>query len=390
MDTSLEQSLVPLGIVLFFGLFIPQLLYRLRLPSTTSLILAGAIMGPYGMNYLEVDKTLKLLAFMGAAFHMLLAGFESEKLHLGKDGKRLWLLFVVNGLIPGVSGTLLVNYFGYNWPTSALMGAIFLSSSIMLTFSYTRHLRIVGTRLGNTLRSLVVIEDLVSTLVIFLVFQSVAPSGRFPLPVHLGLLLCSIILLRMFLPEVVTFFFQMLEAHEDNKEGKLRLLLALLIGTIIAYSAAGVHAVVGAFLVGFSLAGVPHVEPVREKLRVLGNGIFVPVFLFVMGTELNFKTIMELPETGWMILIIALSAIFIKLMSGFIGGILLGFGKIDSMNLGLSTSAKLTVSLSAVFAAYESRLVDERLFTAAVLITLLSSLAVPVALNGLKYLRKGT
>jgi Kef-type K+ transport system membrane component KefB len=172
------------------------------------MILAGAIVGPHGFAYIEPDSTLKIFAFMGATFHMLLAGFESEKLNIEDIHSKVWPLFIINGLLPGALGVWLLRSYNASWPAAFLVGAVFLSSSIMLTFSYTRHLGIVKTPLGRSLRSLVVIEDLASTLVVFLVFQGVAEPGRFPLPILLGLLLCSVILLRMFLPELVLFAFR--------------------------------------------------------------------------------------------------------------------------------------------------------------------------------------
>jgi Kef-type K+ transport system membrane component KefB len=310
---SIENSLFPLGLVLFFGLFVPQLLNRLRLPATTSMILAGAIVGPHGFAYIEPDSTLKIFAFMGATFHMLLAGFESEKLNIEDIHSKVWPLFIINGLLPGALGVWLLRSYNASWPAAFLVGAVFLSSSIMLTFSYTRHLGIVKTPLGRSLRSLVVIEDLASTLVVFLVFQGVAEPGRFPLPILLGLLLCSVILLRMFLPELVLFAFRKLDEQGNRKEEKLRVLLAVLIGVIAFYSATGVHAVVAAFLVGFSLAGLPEVEPAQEKLRTLGYGIFVPVFLFVIGTELNFKELVALPDASGVVVVVSLSAIALKI-----------------------------------------------------------------------------
>jgi Kef-type K+ transport system membrane component KefB len=142
------------------------------------------------------------------------------------------------------------------------------------------------TEAGRLLKGVVVIEDLGASMLAFLLFQSLRPHHRFPLPVLAGLLLSSVMMLRMFPPEIVAFFFRRLEERgEEEYEARLRLIVALLLLVIFGYSTLDVQPVIGAFLVGLALAEIPEAPQLRSRLESLGYGLFIPVFLFVIAIE---------------------------------------------------------------------------------------------------------
>jgi len=209
--TPPAHFLALLGLVLFFGLLLPQLLRPLHLPFATSLILVGSVMGPHGLGYVEPDASLVLFGFLGATFQMLLAGTEARSLGVGPRDSAIYRLLLTNGALPAVVGIVIARSFGYDWTESSFVGIVFLSSSIMLNFGMVSALGSEYTRVGHLVKSLVVVEDLGASILAFLLFQTLQPHQRFPLPILAGLLLASVVLLRMFLPEVVAFFFRRFE-----------------------------------------------------------------------------------------------------------------------------------------------------------------------------------
>lgn len=53
-----ENTLLVLLLVLGIGLLIPEVFKKFRVPLITLIILAGAITGPYGLNYVQMDDTI--------------------------------------------------------------------------------------------------------------------------------------------------------------------------------------------------------------------------------------------------------------------------------------------------------------------------------------------
>lgn len=374
-----SNTLLVLAVILFFGLIIPQFFKRLHLPFTTSLIILGAIMGPYGMEYVEVDNTMKVFGFLGATFFMLLAGFETETLHIRESGHKAFTQGFWGAVIPFLTGIGITKGFGYDWPTSVFIGILFLSSSILLAFSQVKNLGIKGTPLGNRIESTVVIHDLASALLIFLVFKYVDPHHRFPLPILLGLLISSVVILRMFVPEIIRYFFQMFEEAQDEYESKTRLLLALLFLIILIYSALDVEPIIAAFLVGFILSEIPETKAANEKIGSLGYVFFIPIYLFIIGLDYDWSLIFQFDITNYLILSIAAGAFISKFTGGFLDGKMGKHSRKESILIGLLGCNKLTITISGAFIGLQLNIIDQNLYTAIITVSLLSLVLVPLS-----------
>jgi Kef-type K+ transport system membrane component KefB len=64
--------------VAFAAPFLLGLTPRLRLPSVVFEIVAGIIIGPSVLGWVEVDETISVLALMGLAILLFLAGLEID------------------------------------------------------------------------------------------------------------------------------------------------------------------------------------------------------------------------------------------------------------------------------------------------------------------------
>lgn len=376
-----EQSLTILAAVLFIGLLVPSLFERFRVPFVSSLVLVGAVLGPHGADLVRPDETLTLFAFLGAAFQMLLAGFEAGELDLRPDRENA-IVFVTNGILPAVVGALLGLYFGYSWRGSLLTAAVFLSSSILLVYSFSRHFSLDAEQLGHRLRSAAVLQDFAGTLVAFVILKSVSPHPRFSLPILLGLVFSSVVALRMFFPEVAGFAFaRFRQAGEAAIEQRVRFVLASMLAVLVLFSTLDVPPIVAAFLVGFSLTAAEQAEALRERLHLIGYTLFIPVFLFTVGLETDVWALLEFPRQNWVVVAIVVAAIASKVGGGYWGGMLIGLSKRGATALGLASSVKLAVPITVTYAALQEGIIGPDLFTAVVIISLLTTLIMPIALE---------
>lgn len=373
-----ENTLLVLGVIFFFGLIIPQFFKRLHLPFATSLIILGAIMGPFGIGYVEIDETMRIFGFLGATFLMLLAGFETETLQIRQSGRAMMIQGLFSVIIPFVTGLIITRLFGYAWPTAIFVGILFISSSILLTFSHVRSLKLQDTHLGYSIESIVVIQDLTSAFLFFLVFKYLDPHQRFPLPILLGLLVASVIILRMFIPEIIRFFFKKFERFGDEYESKTRLLLALLFFIIIIYSMLDIEPIIAAFLVGFILSEIPETEAANEKIGALGYAFFIPIYFFIVGLEFNWSLIFRFDISNYLVMAIVAGAFFSKLIAGLISGKIGQFSYRESFLLGIITTNKLTIAISAAYVGLQFNIIDAGLYTGIVTVAILGTVLTPL------------
>ncbi len=376
-----ENTLWVFAVILLFGLIVPEFFKKIQLPFATSLILVGAFLGPQGFDYVELDPSMELFGYLGAAFLMLLAGLEVKSDFLKKSKDDIGKLLVLNAGIPFISGVIITKLFGYGWSTAVVTGILFMSSSTPLIFSQIRFKQLDQTRLGRTLKSTVVLEDMASLLFLSILIQYTDPESRFSPPVYLGLLISSVILLRMFLPEVVLYFFKKFQSERDVYEERLRVVLAFFLMVLILYSAMNIHPIIAAFVVGFVLSEVEGVQALKQKLHTIGYGVFVPIFFFIIGIETDFRVFSQLDLSNMLLIILLLGAFFSKMISGYIGARWEGFPKSESKFMAVATTTKLTTTISTSYAALLLDLIDPPILTAMVVITVLSTVLGPIFMN---------
>ena len=377
-----DGSLAVLGGVLLIGLLAPMLLHRLHLPIVSTILIVGAIVGPHGLDLVRPDATLTSFAFLGAAFNMLLVGVETHGFDLQLRDQRLLALLACNGLLPAVGTAGIALAFGYDPTQAAFVGAAFLSSSILVAFAMVEHHEIEGAPLGQAIHALAVSLDMIGAFAAFVLMKHVEPHTRFPLPILLGLVVVSIVVLRMYVPEVADAMFRRLENTGGRAdERRVSFALSLLLLVLFGYAALDVPAFIGAFLVGFALAPIDSAPDLRDKLHLIGHALFIPVFLFAVGLETDLSVLAKLEIKNLMLMGMITAAIGLKLAGGYAAGRLSSLSRRDSAYLGIASTPRLSVSLISSYAGYQTGLLDAPLLTTVVVVSVATTVFAPIALE---------
>ena len=65
-------------VVLMIILFAPIIMSKLRIPHIIGMVLAGVVIGKYGLNILERDISFEIFGSVGLYYIMFLAGLEMD------------------------------------------------------------------------------------------------------------------------------------------------------------------------------------------------------------------------------------------------------------------------------------------------------------------------
>ena len=65
-------------VVMFLILAAPIVMGKLRIPHIVGMVLAGVLVGKYGLNILERDSSFELFGKVGLYYIMFLAGLEMD------------------------------------------------------------------------------------------------------------------------------------------------------------------------------------------------------------------------------------------------------------------------------------------------------------------------
>jgi Kef-type K+ transport system membrane component KefB len=95
-------NLLIVVVVAFAAPFALGLVPRLRLPAVVLEIVAGIAIGPSGLGWVQIDEPVEILALIGLAFLLFLAGLEIDVQRLRGRTLRITSLGFVVSLVVGV------------------------------------------------------------------------------------------------------------------------------------------------------------------------------------------------------------------------------------------------------------------------------------------------
>ncbi len=297
-------------------ILLAPLLGRLRIPYVVGLILAGVLVGPFGLNLLARDASFELFGQVGIYYIMFLAGLELNMASVeryGTSGLRFGLLTCCVPFLLGVAVSMKFLHLGLF--TSLLLACIYSSHTLV---SYP----IVG-RYGMSSHRTVVISvvatvftTFVSLLVVALVVGAQQPDmsatkwlifglkcltyGAFVLCVYPRL--CRWFL-RRFSDSVLQFIF----------------ILALVFLSAALASLAGLEGLLGAFLAGLTVnRSIPKTSPLMNRLEFVGNALFIPYFLIGVGMLVDVRILLGDLSTMWVVLVMVLTATITKWIAAWL------------------------------------------------------------------------
>ena len=119
-------------VVLLIILFAPIIMSKLRIPHIIGMVLAGVVIGKYGLNILERDISFEIFGSVGLYYIMFLAGLEMDLESVKRNSRQFLIFGLLTCFVPLIltyimSRTIL----GYNHPASFLLGCIMASNTLI-------------------------------------------------------------------------------------------------------------------------------------------------------------------------------------------------------------------------------------------------------------------
>lgn len=337
-------------VVLAIILIAPIVMGKLRIPHIAGMVLAGMLIGPYGLNILAKDGSFDLFAHVGLIYLMFLAGLEMNMGNFRKNRVGTFTLGIMAFVIPMVMGIVVnTTVLRYGWLTSILLASMYASHTliaypIILRYGLSSQ-RSVTIAVGAT-----AITDTLTLLVLAMVggYFKGDITGEFWLMLFLKVAAVFFVIIYFF-PRVTRYFFR---HYEDNVNQFIFVLALTFLGAIMM-ELIGMEGLLGAFLVGLVINRyVPNVSPLMNHLEFVGNALFIPYFLIGVGMLVNVNLLFGGVETLHVAAVMIVMALSSKWIASFFTQKLLGMRALErNMIFGLST-AQAGATLAAVLVGY--------------------------------------
>lgn len=305
-ELPLTDPVLKFLLILVIILSAPLLLNKLKIPHLLGLIIAGAIIGPNGLNLVLRDSSIILSGTAGLLYIIFLAGLEIDMGDFKKNSGRSFVFGMYTFLIPmalGIVAGLYVLHFSME--TSILLASMFASHTLI---AYP-----IISKLGITKDKSVTITvggTMITDMLALLVLTVIVGMATGVIGEHFWTRLSiSIVIFVLFVviafPIAGRWFFKHVQ---DSISQYIFVLVMVFLGAYLA-ELAGIESIIGSFLAGLSLNRlIPRSSPLMHRVEFIGNSIFIPFFLIGVGMLIDYRaffTSFDTIKVGIVMIIVA-------------------------------------------------------------------------------------
>lgn len=324
-------------LVLMIILFAPIFLGRLRIPHIIGMILAGVVIGKYGLNILERDSSFELFGKVGIYYIMFLAGLEMDLENLKKNISKALVFGVLTFFIPFIAGMWVgLSLLNFSMGTSLLFSSILASHTLVAypivgRYGMARH-DSVSISIGGTMFALTVALFVLAG--ISGLYKGELDSSSWML--FVGKCVAYCVFVFMVFPRFARWFFR---KYEDNVMQYIFVLSLVFLSAALA-ELAGMEGIFGAFLAGLVLNRlIPHVSPLMNRTEFVGNALFIPYFLIGVGMLIDLRALFNGGNTLMVVAVMVVVGTFTKWVAAWITQLVYRMSKASrQMMFGLSNA----------------------------------------------------
>ncbi|MEX0896368.1 MAG: cation:proton antiporter [Patescibacteria group bacterium] len=365
-------STTALFIILLSSLLSAFIFSRFHLPWVAALITAGIVIGPFGLGVVSLDPTLELFGELGLVFLMFMAGLEIKLSSFKLYKRSIVILSLLTAGTPMILGILVATAFGYSMMVSMLIGIIFISSSVAAIIPSLEHAKLLPTKLGKIIIASAMVNDIVALILLSIFLQITNPTTSLPLPLFYGALTLILLGLRWGVPKVRELRMKF-GGREGEFEREIRVVFAMLLGTVVLFEVLGLHAITAGFFTGLIVSDAITTDEIKSKLHALAYGIFIPLFFVIVGIKIDIAALLNSqPNTWWLIAALVSFSILGKFISGWAGSWLLEFSRPERKYIGFAMVPQLSTTLATAFVGLQYGLVDQSIITAMIILGIVS------------------
>ena len=380
-----EISLTGVLIVAVVAFAVPLglgLVPSLRLPSVVLEIVVGILLGPAVFDLVEVDLPLQVLALLGLAFLLFLAGLEIDLDHLR------------GGLLRSAATGFVLSL------AIALVIALGLKAAGLIQFPLLVAIILSATAIGvvipvladagqssTTLGQLVIGGSSIAefgTIILLSLFFSRDSSSVGATLLLIGGFVVLVIVIGLVLAEVEhssRLNSALVRLQDSSAQIRVRGALLLLIGFAALAQLLGLEVILGAFIAGAVLRLLDRDKMMthsrfQTKLQAVGFGVFVPFFFVTSGIRLDVGALFAGGAALALVLVFFLALLLARGLPAALYRPMVG--NRGSLAAGLLQATSLTFIVAATGIGIELSLLNPATGAAMVVAGLLSVLLFPL------------
>lgn len=357
---------------------------KLKAPQVVGEIIAGLMIGPSMLGLVNQSDFIIQMAEIGVVLLMFMAGLETNLRDLLKTGPIAFAIACAGVTVPLFGGYLLYSsFYGFS-PTGSedfykaiFIGVIMTATSVSITVQTLRELGYLKGRVGTTILSAAIIDDIIGIIVLTFVIgfkdSSVNPST---IVINTVLFFCFSIVVGA----IAYYIFKFL-SHKYPHTRRIPI-FGLVLCFALSYIAEkyfGIADITGAYIAGIILCSIQESNYIAQKMDTSSYLIFGPIFFASIGL----KTSIDNFSTG--LLFFSIGFILVAMVTKIIGCGLIAklfkFRNNEAIKIGVGMMTRGEVALIVSQKGLSVGLLSANFFTPVILLIITSSVITPIIMK---------
>jgi Kef-type K+ transport system membrane component KefB len=271
---------------------------RVRIPAIVLEILLGVVIGPSVLGWVKPDPPVALVALLGLAFLLFLAGLEFDVERL--RGRVLKLTAIGFGVSFAIAIVLGLGLRAGGFVKSPLFVAIVLvATSLGVIFPVLKDSGNLTSSFGQLVIAAASIAEFGSIVLLSLFFSgngSTSTTGTLILLGVFGVVVLLVGLAISGFERSMRLGGVLRRLQDTTAQVRIRAAFVLLLGFTALADSVGFETILGAFAAGALLSlidrdrAMTHPE-FRVKLEAVGFGVFIPIFFVTSGVQFDLSAL---------------------------------------------------------------------------------------------------
>lgn len=389
---AVHDYLLTLLIILLSARLFTEIAVRLKAPAVIGELLAGVLIGPSLLDWVEPVESVKLLAEIGIIMLLFEVGLETDVRRLVQTGAKAFVVACVGLSMPFVLGFFLAyRFFELPLLTSLFIGGTLTATSIGITLRVLADLKRQDSVEGQVVLGAAVLDDILGVVMLALLYEF-SIGGGVNL-INAGKVLLSIMAFFVLAP-IAANLISFIIKHLGNISDAPGLIPSSIVSMMLFFAwlahAIGAPELLGGFSAGIALSrrfflpfgaslatDSKFAHEIESQMKPIIH-LFTPIFFVTVGLSLNLREIEWNSPFVW----IFSSTVFLVAVAGKIMSPLFIKGTwLQRWAIGIAMVPRGEIGLIFAELGKESNIFDNAIYAGMIIVVALTTLLTPFILK---------
>ncbi|MDH5369998.1 MAG: cation:proton antiporter [Gammaproteobacteria bacterium] len=372
--------------------FMAEIAVRLKLPPVIGELMAGIILGPSLLGWLEPNEVIKLLAEIGIILLLFQVGLETDMRRLANTGKQSLIVAAGGLIVPFTSGFSLGYWmFDLSMLVSLFIGGTLTATSIGITVRVLSDLKRQQEKEGQIVLGAAVLDDIMGVVLLALLYEFSTGGGINM--VNASKVLIFIAAFFILAPLAAKIISVLISRYDSISE--IPGLIPTTIVSLVLFFAWLAHEVgapelLGGFAAGLALSrrfflpfGIAlrtndsFAQRINIQMRPIIQ-LFTPIFFVMVGLSLNLH---EIDWTSPFIWSFSLAFLVIAVFGKFFGALLINESWKTRMRVGIAMVPRGEVGLIFAELGRASNIFNNEIYAGMIIVIAMTTILPPIIMK---------